>query len=79
MAKKIHCKHGLDHSEEIQARRLRSKLENRDAELTEEVKALYWQWIKKPNKSFLNWLIDNDKKVLSSALTRMDDWTTLIA
>lgn len=79
MAKKIHCKHGLDRREEIEARRLRRRLEIGDIELSQEVKNLYAEWFKKPTKSFTNWLIDNDKKVLSSALTRMDDWTTLIA
>lgn len=79
MAKKIHCKHGLEGKEEIEARRLRRKLEIGDEELEKEIKALYAKWFEKPNKSFLNWLVDNDKKVLSSALARMNDWTILIA
>ena len=78
MAKKIHCKHGLDGREEIEARRLLRKLETGDETLVNEVKTLYITWINKPSKPFLNWLVDNDKRALSSALSRMDDWTRIL-
>ena len=80
MAKKnkINCKDGLEGKEEIQARRLRDKLEQGDKEIIEFVKILYAEWYKKPSKGFLQWLYDNDKRILSSALKRMDDWTSLL-
>lgn len=78
MTKKINCKDGLDKNEEIQARRARIKLENGDEELLKEVKTLYAEWYKKPRKSFFDWLADNDRKVLSSALKRMDDWSVIL-
>lgn len=78
MAKKINCKDGLDYKEEIEARKLRIRLEEGDEELIKEIRALYQYWFKKPCQGFLQWLYINDKKVLSSALKRMDDWTTLL-
>jgi len=78
MAKKVNCKDGLNYKEEIQARRMRSRLEERDEELIEYIKVLYAEWFKKPHEGFLQWLYINDKRVLSSALKRMDDWTRLL-
>lgn len=78
MKKKINCKDGLDYKEEVQARKMRWKIEEGDKELIEEVRNLYHEWYKKPNQGFLQWLYINDKKILSSALKRMDDWTTIL-
>lgn len=72
--KKINCKDGLNYKEEIQARKMRRKLEENDEELIQKVMELYAKWYKKPNKSFLSWLKDKDEKVLSSALSRLDNW-----
>ena len=76
--KKINCKDGLDYKEEIQARRMRILLEEGDEELTELVRAFYAKWYKKPTNNFLTWLIDNEQRILASALKRMDDWTRLL-
>lgn len=76
--KKINCKDGLDYNEELKARKTRWLLEDGDKELIELVRALYDKWYKKPTQGFLQWLYVTDYKILSSALKRMDDWTTLL-
>jgi len=78
MAKKVNCKDGLNYKEEIQARRMRRLLEEGDKEIIELVRALYSKWYKKPTQGFLQWLYVSEYKILSSALKRMDDWTTLL-
>ena len=78
MAKKVNCKDGLNYNEEVQARKLRWLLEDKDEETISNVKTLYEEWFKKPKEGFLQWLYSSGNKVLSSALKRMDDWTTLL-
>ena len=71
--KKVNCKHGLNCSEEIQARKLRWQLEAGDEEYNQLIRELYEEWFMKPKESFYDWLWPQDK-ILSSALRRMYDW-----
>lgn len=79
MAKKIHCKDGLSHQQEIEARRLRRSLEEEDEVKTAVVRELYKEWYKKPKESFLHWLVLNGHVVMSSALKRMEDWSKVVS
>jgi len=78
MAKKINCKDGLDYKEELQARKMRWRLEEREEEAVQYVKDLYAEWYVKPQAGFLQWVYTTKSKVLASALKRMDDWTMLL-
>jgi hypothetical protein len=75
--KKINCKHGLNHSEEIQARKIKRLLEARDEAYVEMVRELYREWFMKPKESFFDWLTPKDC-VLASAIKRLDDWQLIV-
>lgn len=60
MGKKINCKHGLDNKQEIQARRIRAKLEQGDNETIVEYKNLWDEWFVEPKTSFLEFLQKKD-------------------
>ena len=60
MAKKIHCKHGLERKQEIEARRLRQKLENNDYQVLREYHMLWLEWARNPKKSFKEYLKEKD-------------------
>ena len=75
--KKINCKHGLNGSEEIQARKIKRLLEAGDDEYVELVRALYREWFVKPKESFFDWLTPRDN-ILASAIRRLDDWQFVV-
>ena len=75
--KKVCCKHGLTKNEEIQARRLRRKLEEGDETSKSMVCQLYNEWYTKPMESFLDWLTRRDK-ILASALQRLPNWPEIV-
>jgi len=60
MGKKINCKHGLDKKQEIQARRLRLKLEQGDNEIIAEYKKFWQEWFVEPKTGFLEFLQKKD-------------------
>lgn len=60
MAKKINCKHGLNHKQEIEARRLRVKLDRGDKETLEKYHNFWLEWFKLPNKPFKIFLKERD-------------------
>ena len=69
--KKINCKHGLSHKEEIQARRLRVMLSasKSNHELTERIHELYEEFKTNRKGSFYDYIKENDV-VLYSAFER---------
>lgn len=78
MAKKINCKHGLDRMQELEARKIKRKLLDKD-EATKKLimqKYLLWQ-SNKCGVSFLYWL-KNDNIIIFSALMRIENWQKLI-
>ncbi len=75
--KKINCKHGLNNSEEIQARRIKRLLEAGDESYILMIRELYREWFMKPKESFFDWLVLKDK-VLTSAIRRLDDWQLIV-
>ena len=75
--KKINCKHGLNSSEEIQARRIKRLLEAGDESYIQMIRDLYREWFMKPKESFFDWLEPKDK-VLVSAIKRLDDWRLIV-
>ncbi|MBQ8043784.1 MAG: hypothetical protein IJ272_06520 [Clostridia bacterium] len=74
MAKKINCKHGLDKKQEIEARRLRVKLEQGDEETLAKYHKIYvaWYYSKEPN--FADFLKRQDI-IFYSAYARITDKT----
>ena len=56
MKSKINCKHGLDRKQEIQARRLRVKLEQGDEQVFKEYKKIWKEWFDCPKGGFTNYL-----------------------
>ena len=72
MASKINCKHGLERKEEIQARRLRVKIESGDAEVLNKIREHYLDWLKRPQSSFDEYLKKIDRP-LASAVMRVTD------
>ena len=75
--KKINCKHGLNNSEEIQARRIKHQLEAGDETYIQLIRELYNKWFMKPKESFYDWLEPKDK-VMVSALKRLPDWQLIV-
>lgn len=69
MAKKINCKHDLDKKQEIEARRVRVKLENGDTEVMQKYHHIWEQWFKAPSMSFDSYLRNSDV-ILYSAYVR---------
>lgn len=72
MAKKINCKHGLDRKQEIEARRLRVKLEQGDEETLERHHKLYVAWYNSKETHFADFLKKQDF-ICYSAYTRITD------
>lgn len=68
MGKKINCKHGLDKKQEIQARRLRVKLELGDNEVIVEYKKLWDEWFVEPKTGFVEFLQKRDVVYYSAYL-----------
>jgi len=69
--KKIHCKHGLNAKEEIQARRLKtSVLEGEERYFEERLKKVFNVYKTKRNESFYEYILNNDK-VLYSVFERI--------
>ena len=60
MSKKINCKHGLENKQEIQARRLRVKLEQGNTEVIAEYKKFWQDWFVEPKTGFLEYLQKKD-------------------
>ena len=56
MSKKINCKHGLDKKQEIEARRLRVKLEIGDRQVLKEYKKIWNEWFNCPKIGFTDFL-----------------------
>lgn len=78
MAKKINCKHGLTHKQEIEARRLRRKIEENDAETMAEITRLKKLWLhEKERMMFISYLAINGYDVLCSAILRIKDETII--
>ena len=76
--KKINCKDGLSWQEEMQARKIREKLENNDVNTLKELNELYLKWCYSPNVDFLQWLKLNGQMVWFSALKRIKNWMLYI-
>lgn len=72
MAKKINCKHGLDKKQEIEARRLRVKLEQGDEETIETYHKLYVAWSNSKEQYFVDFLKRQDL-IYYSAYARITD------
>lgn len=72
MAKKINCKHDLDKKQEIQARRLRVKLEAGENETLETYHRLYIAWWESKEPHFADFLKKQDI-VYYSAYTRITE------
>ena len=72
MAKKINCKHELDKKQEIQARRLRVKLEQGDEETLERYHKLYVAWCNSEQPHFADFLREQDI-ICYSAYVRIND------
>lgn len=78
MAKKINCKDGLNHAQELEARKIRRKLLEKDEATIKLVAQKYLWWQKnKNNRSFFCYLVGEDK-VLCSALDRVENWQNLV-
>jgi len=78
MAKKINCKHGLTYKQEIEARRLRQKIEANDEETMKEIARIKKKWLEESkNILFISYLAVNGYNVLCSALLRIQDETII--
>ena len=73
--KKINCKHGLTQKQEIEARRLKQKIEANDPEVWKEIIKLREKWLEEAEGEmfFLNYLSKNGHTVLYSAILRIKD------
>lgn len=60
MGKKINCRHELDKKQEIQARRLRVKLDNKDPETLHQYYLLWLNWLEISGISFKEFLKQKD-------------------
>ncbi len=76
MAKKINCKHGLDKKQEIEARRLRVKLEQGDEETLARYHKIYVVWRESKEPNFEEFLKKQDI-ICYSAYARITDEMTL--
>lgn len=72
MVKKINCKDGLDKKQEIEARRLRVKLEEGDEETLAKYHDIYVAWYNSKEPSFAEFL-KNKNIVYASAYARIKD------
>lgn len=72
MAKKINCKHGLDRNQEIEARRLRIKLEQGEEETLAKYHEIYVAWCKSKEPHFADFLKNQDI-ICYSAYVRIKD------
>lgn len=64
--KKINCKHGLSHKEEIEARRLKKNALGENEEIFKErLEKVYKQYSKNMEGGFYEYLLNNDKVVYS--------------
>lgn len=72
MAKKINCKHGLDKKQEIEARRLRVKLEQGDEETLARYHKIYVAWCNSKQPHFADFLKEQDI-ICYSAYARIKD------
>lgn len=69
--KKINCKHGLTNEQELEARRLRRKIEENDAETMKRIAHLRNEWLKDSEWLFTKFLREHGHVVLSSAISRL--------
>ena len=72
MAKKINCKHGLDRKQEIEARRLRVKLEVGDESVLAKYHLLWENWFKAPSMSFETYIQQNNIVYFSAYVRACD-------
>lgn len=72
MAKKINCKHGLDKKQEIEARRLRVKLEQGEHETISRYHSFYIDWCKSKEPHFADFIKKQDV-ICYSAYARITD------
>ena len=72
MAKKINCKDGLDKKQEIEARRLRVKLEQGDEETLAKYHEIYVAWYNSKVPHFADFLKEQDI-IYYSAYVRITD------
>lgn len=63
---KINCRHGLDKIQEIQARRIRAKLEAEEKETIEKYRRLWKAWSSVSKMSFEQYLVSQDVVVYSA-------------
>jgi len=54
--KKTNCRHGLNRKQEIEARRIREKLEESDKQIMAEYHKMWEEWNKKPYTSFAEYV-----------------------
>ena len=67
--KKINCRHGLNERQELEARKLRIKLEEGESTTLELYNSLYKSWFSSNEPSFISFLIEKNM-VYYSALKR---------
>lgn len=68
MSKKVNCRHGLDGRQEIQARRVRLKLEQGESEVLANYKGFWEEWFVDPKTSFVEFLKNKDMVYYSAYL-----------
>ena len=74
MGKKINCKHGLTHKQEIEARRLRRKIEENDEAIMKEIANLKQKWLAENDRMmFISYLAKQGHSTLCSAILRIKD------
>ena len=71
MKKKINCKHGLDIKQEMEARRIRNKLEHRDKDVLKEFRDMFEEYLKQPRTYSYIMFLKNKNLVYYSVLLRI--------
>lgn len=66
MIRKINCKHGLEKRQELDARRLREKLEEGDKDAIQLFHTLYLESVAIPNRTFEAYLKEKNKVYYSA-------------
>ena len=75
MKKKINCRHGLNEREEIQARRLKNKIIERDYEALQLLRTHVMEWFVSGREITFEEYLQEKNKVVSSAWTRVHEIT----
>lgn len=73
MPKKTNCKHGLDRKQEIEARRIRVRLEEGELYTISRYNALWRLWFRAPSMSFEDFLLGKDKVCYSAYVRACDN------